>query len=142
MRDMAEERGMSILELSRLAQEDDQIDRAIDARSARLADEGGDFVMDARLGWYFVPDSIKIFLDVDPEVAAHRIFSARRGAEHENVDLAATEAAIRRRTASESQRYKEYYGIDYTDHRQYDLVIDTSHMTADEVVAAILDHVA
>jgi predicted cytidylate kinase len=141
MRSMAEERRVSILELSRSAEEHDAIDREIDARSARLSDEGGSFVMDARLGWRFVPQSIKVFLEVRPEVAARRIFGAARGAEHENVDLESTLEAIEARSQSETERYLSYYGIDYTDHSHYDLVIDTSDLTPGAVVGRVLEHV-
>jgi cytidylate kinase len=140
MREMAEERGMTILELSRLAEADDSIDREIDARSARFVGSGGGFVLDARLGWHFVPDSTKVFLDVTLEVAARRVFEARRGSERENVDIDTTIAAIAARTESERQRYLEYYGLDYFDHSHYDLVIDTSESTPGEVMERILDY--
>ncbi len=138
MREMAAERGVSILELSRSAQNRGDIDREIDERTIRLAEAGGDFVMDARLGWHFAPDSVKVFLDVRPEVAALRVFEARRGSEHENVDLDTTMRAIESRTESERERYLNYYGLDYTDHDHYDLVIDTSDIGIDEVVTRIL----
>jgi predicted cytidylate kinase len=141
MRQMAAERGVSILELSRVAESTDDIDREIDARTVRLAEQGGDFVMDARLGWHFIPDSIKVFLEVDPSVAAQRIFEARRQLEIENVTLEDTERAVRDRTESERKRYLDYYGVDYADHANYDLVIDTSHITIDQVVEGIVAHV-
>lgn len=141
MREMAAERDMSILELSRSAEERDAIDREIDARTARLAEESSDFVIDARLGWHFVPDSVSVFLEVRPEVAARRVYEAQRGSEHENVDLDQTREAIESRTESERKRYLNYYDLDYTDYSHYDLVVDTSEKTIDEVVAAILEHV-
>lgn len=138
MREMASERGLTILELSRIAQEGDAIDREIDARTVRLAEESDDFVMDARLGWHFIPQSFKVFLEVLPEVAAERIFGAQRGAEHENVTLEETTRAIEARTISEQTRYMDYYALDYADHSQYDLVVDTSEKTIEEVVGAVL----
>lgn len=142
MREMAAERDMSILELSRSAEEKDTIDREIDARTARLAEESSDFVIDARLGWHFIPDSVKVFLEVRPEVAARRVYEAQRGTERENVSLAQTRAAIESRTESERKRYLNYYGLDYTDHSHYDLVVDTSDKTVDEVVGAVLEYVS
>ncbi|MGH8946785.1 MAG: cytidylate kinase family protein, partial [Acidimicrobiia bacterium] len=139
MREMARERGLSILELSRVAEESDLIDREIDERTVRLAAEGDDLVIDARLGWHFVPDSFKVFLEVRPEVAARRVFEAARRAEHENVDLETTKRAIESRTVSEQERYLEYYGLDYTDHEHYDLVVDTSELTIDQVVEWIVE---
>lgn len=139
MREMAEERGMTILELSQSAERHDAIDREIDERTMRLASEGEDFVMDARLGWHFIPQSLKVFLDVRPEVAARRIYDARRGSERENVDLETTQEAIESRTRSEKNRYVEYYDLDYTDPDHYDLVIDTSNLSIDEVVQRIVE---
>lgn len=139
MREMAEERGLSILELSRSAEDGDAIDREIDARTVRLGEQSDEFVMDARLGWHFLPRSLKVFLEVRPEVAALRIFGAGRGKEHENVGLDETLRAIEDRTASEAKRYEDYYGVDYGDHDHYDLVIDTSERSIDEVAKIILD---
>lgn len=141
MREMAEERGLSILELSRSAEKREDIDREIDARTVRLGEESDDFVMDARLGWHFLPRSIKVFLEVRPEVAAERVFGAKRGSERENTDLVATRQAIESRTASEVKRYSAYYGIDYGAHGNYDLVVDTSELSIAEVVQIIVDHV-
>jgi cytidylate kinase len=141
MREMAGERGLSILELSRVAEESDAIDREIDERTVRLAGGARDLVIDARLGWHFVPHSFKVFLEVRPDVAARRVFDAARGPEHENVDLERTRNAIESRTASEQERYLEYYGLDYTDHNHYDVVVDTSEMTIDQVVDHIVEEV-
>lgn len=139
MREMAEERGLTILELSRRALTDDEIDRAIDERTVRFAAERDDFVLDARLGWHFIPDSFKVFLEVSLDEAARRIYEADRGSERENMDLASTRDAIRSRTATEHERYLTYYGLDYTRHDQYDLVIDTSELGVDDVVSIIVD---
>lgn len=137
MRDMAQEQGVSILELSRTAERDEVIDHEIDARTARLGETRDGFVMDARLAWHFLPSSMKVFLDVRPEVAAARIFGAGRRDETENIDVGATLQAIELRTQSERRRYQDYYGIDYLDHGHFDLVVDTSDRTLDEVVDVI-----
>ena len=139
MRDMASEQGMTILEFSRTAENRESIDHEIDDRTVRLSQESDDFVIDARLGWHFIPHSFKVFLEVTPDVAAERIYRAQRGSEKENVTLEDTLTAIERRTESERQRYEKYYGIDYAEHSQYDLVVDTSDMTIDQVVLRILE---
>lgn len=141
MRDMAAERGMTILELSRSAERHDTIDREIDARTVQLAEREDEFVIDARLGWHFIPESLKVFLDVTPVEAARRVYEAARGAEHENVSLEDTLAAIESRTESERRRYLDYYDLDYTNHAQFDLVVDTTGRSIDDVVTVIVDHV-
>lgn len=138
MREMAAERGMSILELSRVAEGDDAIDAEIDARTVRLALTRDDFVIDARMAWFFIPYSVKVFLDVRTEVAAARIYHSMRDTERENVDLDATIAALRERTESEAGRYRRFYGIDYLDTDHYHIVIDTSQLAVDEVVGELL----
>ncbi len=141
MREMAAERGISVLELSKIAESDESIDREIDARSARLEAEDRSLVIDARLAWHFIPGSLKVFLDVGDDVAARRIFGDHRGSEAENVDLEATRRSTVARAASEAQRYRSYYGIDYLDPANYDLVVDTSAIdvgaVVDEIVAFI-----
>ncbi len=141
MREMAEERGVTILELSREAETSVAIDHEIDARTRRLGETRDGFVMDSRLAWHFLPSSVKVFLDVRPDVAAERIYGDGRGAERENVDLAATQRAIEERLASERLRYEEYYGVDFLDPANFDLVVDTSERTIAEVVDTIVEFV-
>lgn len=139
MREMAAERGISVLELSRIAEENDAIDREIDERSQAIGDSGLSVVIDSRLAWHFIPGAVKVFLDVSMQVAAQRIFGDDRASEAENVDLAATVRATMERAASEALRYQQYYGINYLDEDNYDIVIDTSELTAAEVVDALVD---
>lgn len=142
MREMAAERGMSILELSRVAEGDDAIDAEIDSRTMRLAATGDSFVIDARMAWFFISDSVKVFLDVRTEVAAARIYASMRDTERENINLAATIAALRERTESEAGRYRRFYGVDYLDTDHYQIVIDTSQLAVDEVVGELLARLA
>lgn len=140
MRAMAAERGISVLRLSSIAENDNGgVDREIDERTRIFSQERDHFVIDARLAWHFIPSAVKVFLDVDLDVAAARIFDAGRGAEIENVDLATTRAGIERRLASEATRYKEYYGIDWLDPVHFDLVVDTDLLTVSEVIDVIID---
>ena len=139
MRDMAAERGITVLELSRIAEADDGIDREIDERSRRLGRSGRSVVIDSRLAWHFIPHAVKVFLDVSLAVAAQRIFGARRESEAENVDLASTVRATMERAGSESLRYQQYYGIDYLDPANYDIVLDTSDLDADSVADALVE---
>ena len=141
MRRMAVERGISVLGLSAIAESDGgEIDREIDARTRELAETETHFVMDSRLAWFFIPRSVKVFLEVSLEVAAARIYGDSRGGEMENTNLAATIAAVERRLASETARYHGYYGIDWLDPSHYDLVVDTSDLDADQVAERIMDY--
>lgn len=138
MREMAAERGMSVLALSAIAESDGgAIDREIDQRTRELGDTEDDFVIDSRLAWHFIPSSVKVFLEVGIEVSAARIYGQARGAEVENTDLLATISAVERRLTSETARYRQYYGIDWLNKRHYDLIVDTSALDVTAVVDQI-----
>ncbi|MBN2567612.1 nucleoside monophosphate kinase [Candidatus Woesearchaeota archaeon] len=143
MRELAKERGMSLLKLSEVAEKERWVDEALDARQIRLGKEEDGFIIDARIGWHFIPHSIKIFLDVSPEVGARRVTTDRisdRSAEPENTDIGTTMRLQERRERSERLRYERYYGIkDFQDPSHFDLIIntddDTIEDTADRVMA-------
>lgn len=131
MRDLAIRKGVSLLELSKKAEKSFEVDKEIDKMYRKLQKEDN-FVIDSRLGFMFLPNSIKIFLSVNPKTGAKRIFRQRRGIESENTTLAKTFENIRRREKSERLRYKKYYGINIDDLSNYDIIIDTSKMNAEE----------
>lgn len=144
MREIAEKRGMSLLELGKAAEKDRSIDRELDERTVQLGKREDDFVMDSRLAYHFIPGSFKVFLEVDATEAAKRVFGdikknkEGRRVEKESKTLAATLAAIKKRRKSEELRYKKYYNLNPYDEKQYDLVIDTTKATPDKVVEKVV----
>ncbi len=141
MRSMAEEKGITLLELSRAAEESREIDEKLDSWQEALGEADDNFIIDGRLAFLFIPDSIKVFLDVDSDIASDRIFKDLRKEEKENTTLEATKQNIVRRRESEEMRYKKYYNIDYTDKGNYDICIDTSDISVKDVVKKISDYI-
>ncbi len=141
MGELAMKRGMSVLELGRLAEKDQSIDKQLDDRAKKLGMEETDFILDARLGFHFIPHSIKLFLDVDPDVGAQRVFTDLRLDEKENTSLEATRLNLQKRIESERLRYRKYYGVDCYDKKHYDLVVDTTKRTPEEVVQRIVEEI-
>lgn len=140
---LAMERGMTIGEANTKLKNDPSIDRQVDEYQTTLAAQEDDFIIDSRLAWHFIPRSVKIFLDVDLDEAARRIFEARkhgivRADEPDYASVAEVKAAVAKRTADDDTRYKQWYGVGYLDRSVYDLVIDTTHTPANEVVEQIL----
>lgn len=138
MRDMAKKRGISLSELGKLAEKGPEVDEELDGMCAKLSKKD-DFVVDGRLCFHFVPDSKKVFLDVDMDEGAKRVFNDLRPAEKENVTLEDTKESLKRRIESENKRYMEYYGVDIRDKSRFDLWIDTTKMTVEEVVDRITE---
>lgn len=139
MRQLAAERGVSLLEISRLAEKDRSIDEELDRRQVRLARREDDFVIDSRLGWHFIPDAFKVFLTVSPEEGGRRIYQDKRKQEQENISLARTIENVKKRRASEKERYSKYYNLDTENESNYDLIIDTTDKTPQEVLDIIVE---
>ncbi len=137
MRQMAEERSISLLELSKLAEQDKSIDKELDQWQMNLGKTEDNFIIDARLGYHFIPDSIKIYLDAHLNERARRI-SADKMRKENNGNMQNTTENIQTRHASEKKRYKEYYNLDPDNKTNYDLVIDTTNITPEQVIDKIL----
>ncbi len=138
-REIAQQRGVTTLELNRMAETDPTIDRQIDGVFQTLAQRGDNLVVDSRLAFFFLPDSFKVKLNVAPETAGTRVFkdSERKG-EHKYASSAeATEALLSRRTM-ERRRWRKIYGVDIDDDRLFDCVVDTTDRTPDQVCAMII----
>jgi len=141
MSEMALNKNMTLLELSKRAETNSNIDKELDQRQINLGKKEDNFVIDSRLGFHFIPHSIKIFLDVNLESGAQRIFNDKREDEKENKTLQATLKNIKRRIRSERERYKKYYNIDHYDKKQYDIIIDTTNLTVEQVTDIILEKI-
>ena len=137
-RDIAKEKDLTLQELQKLEEKDDSLDKMIEEKQKKLGKDDDDFVIDSRLGWYCIPNSIKIFLAVDIDEAARRIFEEDRKDE-EYADIEEAKKEIIRRKESEKKRYKTYYNIDHFDLTNYDLIIDTTNLTPNEVVDKIVE---
>ena len=129
-RDLADERGYTPLEFNKLAEENETIDRDLDARLRQVAIEGNDLVLESRLaGWLAADEAdFRFWLDAPASVRGERI------ADREGKDAEAATGETRAREASEAQRYHEYYDIDITDLRIYDLSVNTARWDPDAVL--------
>lgn len=142
-RKLAAEHNMTLAEWNAAEEEDDTHDRQIEEYQTKLGKEEDNFIVDGRLSWYAIPHSLKIFLHVDPDEGARRIYEhAQSGARpnetvYESADQVKDETAAR--IASENKRYQTYYGVTYDNTANFDLVIDTTSIPPEEVVRRIID---
>ncbi len=132
-RDVAAEKGLTVVELNELAQNDTSIDKLIDSRTAELGKIKDRCIFDCRLGWFFVPDSFKVFIDVDIQTAAMRIMNdtGRVAETYKSVEEAIK--AIQKRQELEQDRYIKLYNADIYDLGNYDKVLDSSKINAKEL---------
>ncbi len=139
---MARERGLTIDELNALGEREAFTDNDVDEYQTKLGREQDNFIMEGRLSWHFIPQSLKVFLDVDAHEAARRIFEAGkqglRSDERPYASVQEVKDAIETRVASDSRRYQKYYGVDYLNRDNYDLLIDTTNKRPEEILSLIL----
>lgn len=90
-------------------------------------------------GWYAVPESFKVYLKVDINIAAKRVFNdeTRRDSEKKFETVEEQKQDIEKRYTLENARYFELYGVRKEDESNYDLVLDTSNLTPNEVADKI-----
>jgi cytidylate kinase len=142
----AESLGLPYDEYQKLAEQDPQYDRKADT-ALENAGKDSEIVIDARLGYYFVPNSYKVFLYLSPEIAAQRILKdaeANPAREKENQQRITSPEemvkSINDRYESERLRYNKYYNItDYHDPKDFDLYIDTSIHPLVKVIQMIVE---
>ena len=141
-RKLAAERGESIEAMNISAEAQRDIDLKVDNLLREMYRTDEQLVIDSRMAWHWMPLSFKVFLVLDPNTAAERIFNHLR--DEGRMSEAATSIdevrkSIDRRFASEQKRYAALYGVNATDPLNFDIVINTKHndlKTVTEIVSS------
>ncbi|MBU3189415.1 cytidylate kinase family protein [Clostridium bowmanii] len=139
-RKLAVEKGMSITEYNKYML-DNKLDHEVDNRTAEIGKEKDNFIFDARLAWHFIPDSFKIYLKVDLDVAVERSMKNERGKSEKYASKEDAKVNINERRRLEVSRFKDIYNIDINQESNYDLVIDTSHISMEGVIEEAIEKV-
>ncbi|AGB39345.1 (d)CMP kinase [Natronococcus occultus] len=131
-RELAEDRGLNLNQLTAEADADDEIDRAIDGRLQSIAEKWGTankpFILESRLAGWIAGDraDLRIWLDAPEDVRLERI-----------EDRIETEPEMRVREVSEAGRYESYYEIDIDEREFYDLQLNTARWGKEGVFQVI-----
>ena len=137
-RKLAREQGMDITAFNKYVENHPEIDRQVENSAAEYAKEHDNFIIDARLGWYAVPESFKVYMKVDIDVAAKRAFEDENRKSSEKFDTVEEQKAdMQERYRIETERYWNIYKVRKDDMSNYDLVIDTTNLTPTEVANKI-----
>jgi len=137
-RKLAKEMNMDVTEFNIYVKKHPEIDFQIERSAAEYAENNDEFIIDARLGWYAVPESFKVYLTVDIDVAAKRAFEDQNRKSSENFDsIEEQKQDMIKRYELENERYFKLYNVRKEDLSNYDLVIDTTDLTPQEVADMI-----
>lgn len=139
-RKLAKEMGMDVTTFNEYVKGHPEIDIQIERSATEYAKEHDNFVIDARLGWYAVPESFKVYLTVDIDEAARRALGDEKRKSTENFSsLEEQKADLIKRYTLENERYFKLYNVHKEDLSNYDLVLDTTNYTPEEVAEKILE---
>lgn len=145
VRKVLERRRMTLAEFNEQAANDHALDHEIDEQLRALR-EKDDIVIDSRLGFYWIPESFKVFLELDMDVASARIFkdtieNASRSSEAGGAaTIAEVSRQVQERVSNERSRYRSLYGIDPYNTDHFDLVINTSRHSPQTVALTVYDN--
>ena len=135
---------ITLSEFNARAETHPEIDHQIDETLRKLRDEN-DIVIDARLGFYWIPESFKVYLDLNSDLAIARIFkdanfnTKRSDAGEGSHAMDDVVAQVKERMDSERLRFKKLYGINPYSIEHFDLVIDTAQHSPQTVALTIFD---
>ncbi len=139
-RKLAKESGMNVTEFNKYVEKHPEIDRQIENSAAEYAKNHDNFIIDARLGWYAVPQSFKVYMKVDINVAAQRAFEdSKRKSTEKFKTVEEQKIDIQKRYRLENERYWNLYQVHKEDEANYDFVVDTTNLTPQEVANLILE---
>ena len=119
-----------------------EVDHQVDEEQRIFGKENDNFVLDAHLGFHFVPDSIRICLICDLEEAACRILDDIERTTEDATNISDSMANSQKRRDTMQKNFMSLYQIDINDHSNFDLVLDTttlSSVEAFELVSAFID---
>ena len=132
-RELAAEKGMSVLEFSEFAEGNDDIDKEIDKRQALKAKEADDLIVEGRLSAHFVDNAdLRLWLVTPFDIRSQRV------AERENKSVEVAKKEIITREKSEALRYMEIHNIDISNMDIYDLIINTGTFDPEKVSEIII----
>lgn len=131
-RTIAEEKGLSVEELSEQA--DKQTDIEVDKRTLEKG-LNENCVIESRIAAWALGDyaDFTIYVTADLDERARRVKEGLKDRKAEqNGDLKEVKERIRKRDEDNRDRYQEYYGVDMNDSSIFDMVIDNTEMSIDE----------
>jgi cytidylate kinase len=142
-RNMAKEHGLTLEEFNKLGETEDWTDKKVDDYQKQLGQTEDNFLIEGRTSFFLIPNSIKIYLDADLKTAAERIFNQiqNKGGNERNegqpISVEEMFESLKNRVESDVKRYKKYYNIDILDQAHYDIFLDTTSMTPNEVIETL-----
>ncbi len=141
-RSIIKDRGIELTHANLIAEEIAEIDHAVDAKLREIGQSEDQRVIDSRMAWFWIPDSFKVFLDLDLVTAAERILASTDATRTDNEHVADNPVeyaqSLSKRLEGEARKYQRLYSANPYDTSNYDLVVDTNLNDATQTLEMIL----
>ena len=113
-------------------------DKMVDKQTADLGKKRPEdnIIVDSRLAWHFIPNSFKVFIDIDWETAGERLLESNRANEKANSLDNAIEL-LKTRWQVENERYSRIYNTNNYNLCNYDLVISSKDKNPEQIAKNI-----
>jgi len=140
-REIAKEHGVSVEEINLIAEDKIDIDHEVDEKLRHVYENMTDIVIDSRMAAHWMPEAFRVYLNLDPHIAAERIFNQIQEEGRESQSASSVEEVLKNteiRLASEKKRYRSLYNFDPFDTENYNIVIDTQKNNLEEVIEIVV----
>lgn len=135
----AKRRGMSTEEFTSFRVNDSSFDVYMDKQIPSFIKkfDGQNVIIESRVAWHFLPDSFKVFIDLDEDEIAKRLVDSDRVGKEKYTDFDEAKRSTISRWNNELEVYKKTYDIDCSDLTNYDLVLNSKNKTPQQLADKI-----
>lgn len=140
----ATRRNMTIEEYDVFLKANIDIDKEVENTQIEIGKTEDNFIIESRMGWYCVPDSIKIKLDCDLNTRIQRIVDGGKDPQrvaHKAEDFQTTMEKTLKREETYNKRWNEVYNVNWNADENFDLVIDTTKIGIEEVMQKCIEYI-
>ncbi len=144
VRKMLKKQNVTLAEFNKKAENDPVLDQQLDEELRKLRNEH-DIVIDSRLGFYWIPESFKVYLDLSNDLSIARIYkdanlnTLRSNAGEGISGMDSVIEQVEKRVESERARFKKLYNVNPYATAHFDLIIDTERHSPQTVALTIFD---
>lgn len=141
----AKSMGLTLTEYNKLGEKDSSTDYEVDNYLKQVAKKHDNCIIEGRTAWYLIPNSIKIYVDVDEKIGAARVFNElkKHNKRNEDKELNSLQAVLKshqQRKLSDYKRYKKYYNFDLYNKNNYDFILDTTNLNKKQVFDEVYNY--
>ena len=128
--------GMSINQFQDYCKNNPEMDKKIDQYFNYNCESKSNLIIDYRLAFHFLNDCFHVFLTVSDDIAIKRITQSN-DRELELNGSSDIHQQIKTRNENMRLRFEEIYNVDFTNHKNYKLIINTDNRSLEEVAQLI-----